>query len=709
MFFHLKNNSGTVAHDNPQPWEANLKRPKLADKAEFRAWCMDASTEHFFYSGFEGINGSARISKDNPPYRMHGLVVDYDSKISPAEVDPLLLKNCPSEFRPAWISRTFSGGARLLWEFEEPIFTYNPGMVKELLARLRIELKCEKLLPGFDRVPFVKPDQYYELGTEWRRYADKRIGKRTLNLWIYQAGLKTKWSMEGTEIPMELLAAEVEKQYPGRWPGDFADGARGPRFWDMSADNDTAAIVRSAGMQCFTGDTPFVPWATILGAGFTREFEANRIATATEGVYFDNRHYWRKDDNSSWFPGNLETLQLHLRVKAALSRETGKETCSEVDKAVYHIQGKNRVIAALPFVHRQKGLHRAPDGLYLNTSNVSVCAPADGTQSWGEDFPWLAKFFEGFFSSEEQVPYFFAWLQHFYKTAYENDMQAGHAIFIAGKVKQGKTLIGTKIIGGMMGGAADATSYMLGENSWNSFLFERAVWNIDDPKPGRDPKTHAIYSASIKKHVANQEFDFQQKFRDGGRVTWTGRTVATLNDDEVSLGMLPETDISILEKIMLFRAANRKFNFTSCEAHIRKELPFFCRWLLDWSAPDFTKGDTRFGVVEYHEPSLLAAAQERGRTHEFKELIETFLVDWFVGDKTKVETKWEGTATQLYLQMMLSIPDLARKTNANYLGRGLKMLVSLGAPDISFRSKDGRTIWVLDKLLIGDLATEQVG
>jgi hypothetical protein len=706
-FFHLQNLSSSIVHDTCPPWEATNKRPTLSNKEEFRDWCKAKSTKHYFYSGFEGLNQSARIGKENPPYRIYGVVADYDCRIGRTEAKAHLTKNALPELRPAWISATFSGGLRLVWEFEQPIFAHSPAATKALLSRLRLELRCAKLAPGLDD-NFLKPDQYYELGTDWERFSDDRILTKVLQLWAYQAGSRVNWSVEGTEIPIDLIAAKVEELFPGRWPGDFIEGGRGPRFWDPSADNDTAAIVRSSGMQCFTGDRPFVPWGSIFGLSFTRGFEAERIATATDGIHFDNRHYWRKDEKGSWFPGTLETLQLHLRVKAGLSRETGKETASEVDKAVYHIQSANRVHAALPFVHQRKGLHREPDGLYLNTSNVSVCAPAEGPVAWGEDFPWLSKFFDGFFSSAHQLDFFFAWLQRFYKTAHEGDMQPGQAVFIAGKVKQGKTLIGTKIVGPMLGGAADATNYLLGRSHWNSSLLERAVWNVDDPEPGKDKQVHATYSAALKKHVANREFEYQQKYRDAGRVRWTGRAMITLNDDEVSMGMLPEMDMSIMDKIMLFRAADRRFDFTDAERHIQKELPFFCRWLLDWQAPEHTRGDARYGVKEYHELSMFEAAQERGHIYGFLELLEVFLVDWFIAEPKRLE--WQGTSTQFYRELSLSMPELARKTNPTSLGKGFAALVRIGNPHIDVLPLRARgKCWILKRSMIGDLADEKTG
>lgn len=710
-FFHLKNLSSTAAEDQPLPWESASVRPAFSTKDEYREWCKRPATSHYFYSAFEGINAGVRIGKENPAYRIHGLVADYDTNLGEKAIPLTVAKNAPLEFRPAWFSRTFSGGARLIWEFEQPVFCYHAAHLKDFLARCKKEFKCARLIAGLDEGVLSKPDQYYELGTDWQRVSDVRIASKTINLWLYQIGTKIKWSVEGTEIPIELVAEQVEKQFPGRWPGEFGLGVRGPRFWDPTADNDTAAIVRSAGMQCFTGETPFVPWASILGASFTRDFEANRIAQATDQIYYDNRHYWRRDDRGGWYFSNKEDISLFMRVKAGLARDPGRATSSEVDQAVFHIQSQNRVLAALPFVHRRPGLHREPDGLYLNTSNVQVCPPAEGALAWRENFPWLAGLLdESYFTSPDQWPFFMAWLQRFYNTAYEGQMARGHAVFLAGPVGQGKTFVATQVIGRMLGGASDVTSYMLGENSWNSSLIERAVWNVDDSGPGKDPRTHTIYSNNIKKHVANEYFDYQKKFTDAARARWTGRIIVTLNDDEESLCMLPDMDGSIMEKILLLRTANRNYDFpVNCEEIAHRELPFFCRWLLDWVAPELTLGNKRFGITHYHEPSLMAAAQERGKTHEFRELVETLLINHFRDDREA--TEWVGTATELYAAMA-DLPMLAaivRKFNPTYIGRGLKKLVSREPGLVQFRTLKGRTLWTLNREIVGDLADETGG
>jgi hypothetical protein len=699
-FYWIKNHSAGSVATTPQPWDYRGVRPELRDKPAFREWCRRPSTEHYFYSAFEGANASARVNKENPPYRIHGLVADYDSDLPETVITESLARNAVPGLAPAWRSRTFSGGARLVWEFEEPAFCYNPIALKELLSRLRKEFKLGRLLPGLDENSF-KPDQYWEVGTEWERVSNDVVPLTTLQLWIYQAGTKA-WSREGTEIPLELVAAEVEKQYAGKWPGKFELGARGPRFWDPIADNDTASIVRETGMQCFTGDKPFVPWASIFGSSFTRAFEAGRISEATSGIFYDGRHYWNKDERGDWFYQTKDDLSLHLRVKCGLSIDRGRMPFSEVDSALYHIQRRNRVVGAVPFVLGPPGLHREPEGLYLNTSNIATLSPTEGHQPWGENFPWIAGLLDGYFSSPEQLDFFLAWLRRFYKTGHEQNLQRGQSIFIAGPVNQGKTLLSTRVIGGMVGGAIDVTRYMLGETAWNSSLFERALWTIDDSSPGKDQRSHTVYSAALKRHVANSAFAYEKKFKDSSKVVWSGRTVITLNDDQESLGMLPEWDISIQDKISLFRTANRKYDFTGdVEQMIREELPFFCRWLLDWAPPDQTVGDARFGVASYHEPSLNRAANERGRAHEFKELLLTFLDQYFTADaETK---KWEGTATDLYGAMSLCdvTRDSVRKISAPLIGKGLAKLTSREPELVKQKLLKGRTIWSIDRRVAG--------
>ncbi len=50
------------------------------DKRRFRAWCADNSTDHLFFNLTEGLNPHLRVSKQNPPQFLHGIVADYGSQ-----------------------------------------------------------------------------------------------------------------------------------------------------------------------------------------------------------------------------------------------------------------------------------------------------------------------------------------------------------------------------------------------------------------------------------------------------------------------------------------------------------------------------------------------------------------------------------------------------------------------------------------------------
>ena len=72
------------------------------------------------------------------------------------------------------------------------------------------------------------------------------IRAATLHLWLAECSKESDFSDSGIEIPMDLVAAEVARQFPGRWTGDFKAGARGVRFWSPEGDANSV-IVRERG------------------------------------------------------------------------------------------------------------------------------------------------------------------------------------------------------------------------------------------------------------------------------------------------------------------------------------------------------------------------------------------------------------------------------------------------------------------------------
>ena len=704
MLHAIKNLSSSKT-EPCEPWNTKTVAPPKPH------W-GDPDLDHCFYSGFEGLVSGIRITKGNPAVLLHWIVADYDGRIDQHMKDTVL-ERC-NDFHPQYICKTISGGVRLLWRLETPFLLHSNDLTIRLMQHVRKKLGLSKVMVGLDTAAFKNPCQYYEAGTGWKQLSGDVIPAAFMNQWTIEASHKHAWHKEGPVIPLEIVAEEVERQYPGLWVGEFDNGARGIRFWDPCADNETAAIVRDSGMQCFTGHLAFVPWLSILGHSFLRKFEADRIGGAVAKIFFDGRDYWWQRSNNEWVSCIKTDIGLHLKVENGLSAVTPRNAnYSEVDRAIYNIQQHQYISCAAPLVHRPKGIVHLNGLRVLNTSTVKLLQPADaldvdavssphfpdpdgGATPQGEPsstfdillstshtFPWLHSYFSTLFDPTEQLDYFYAWLQRWYKSALKQKMSPGQASFFAGKPNTGKTLLSTLILSRMFGGHIDASSFLCGEDNFNSHLFQAAVWAVDDVVPLTDRRSHMKFSALIKKMAANRDFSVREKFKVDKTVEWNGRVVVTCNTDPESIRILPDVDLSNRDKINLFRVADRgDFTFPHNAAEIiQAELPFFLRWLIDWIPPEHVLGDTRYGVKTYCESSLLDSARHSSSAYSFLEV----LLKFFEGQAPEV---WTGSATEL-LSAMLNDQDglavIAAKYTTRQVGRELSKLASQGYPLVQRR------------------------
>lgn len=665
-----------------EPWSPSLNGaravPAGLDKEGYRRWCSDPATHSLFFSGYEGAHAGLRLGDQNPPQFMHALVADYDAKVAPGEIDAFLKRAAP-DYPPNMVATTFSGNARAVWLFEGPLPVFDRKAQKALVTRFKKELKLKKLLPGLDEEALERPSQYYHCGDGWRVVHPALMSLDLLQAWAIQASKNADWGALGDTIPIDRVADEVERKFPGRWPGPFEDGARGPRFWDESADSPGAAIVRPSGMQCFTGAKPFVTWGEIFGRKFTDEFRASTIGAAINGTWFDGRDYWLQI-GGIWRLFKKPDISIHLRVAHSISDERRSgATASPLDVALEQIHQNRCLDGAAPFVFRRDHLIHFGGKRYLNISRSRIIEPLVGQAEWGDGFPWIADFLAGLFDPDEQLDFFLSWLAYGYRHALAGKPKNGQAVFFAGDVNQGKTLLSNVLIGGLFGGHMDASDYLLGESRFNKELFEVGVWSVDDTVPSSDPKKQQLYSAMLKKIPANYAFQYHPKFRDQIMLPWAGRVVITCNADPESIRILPDVEMSILDKICLFRIRTAERNFTDAADHIRTELPAFGRWLRDYEAPTHCQGDVRFGVKCYHHAALIETARQSGNTAGFIELLERFLRSWFSDPSL---TDWTGTATDLLAEMMAdeSTKHVAAKYTPDAIGRRLSQLKAQDYP-----------------------------
>lgn len=672
-----------------------------SDKKAMLAFAHDEASDHCFYHLSEPRDTTRRLNvKDNPVVKLHGAVADYDSKISPALMTEALGK-VSADFPLAFYSKTFSGGARLIWQFEKPVSVVNSDIAKGLLKRLAKELKLVKLLPGFDEGAFLDPSRVFELGHDWvPLHPEAVIPSTTLQRFLFDAASKQTFADQGTEIPIEEVAAEVERRWPHRWQGPFTVGAQGVRFWDPKADCPHGCWIRENGVVAFTGEGRFLPWDEILGRDFVSRFESDRVGGAIDGIYYDGRAYWIKNAQNNWDDYPSELLR-NLLVSRGL-RPSARVGQSEVDRAINHISFNCRVNGAFPRLFHDGDVYEMGGQKLLNISRVRAVPPADGRQEWGKNFPWIAKYLEGLFRGE-QLDVFLSWHKHFWWGAYRNQLSKGHALFIAGGVNIGKTLLNYRLVGASVGGHEEATAYLTAKTEFNHALMSSALWSIDDATALADRNAHDKYSLTIKRVVANPMLTYRRMYANPVTALWLGRIMVTLNDDPVSIGMLPSTDGSILDKMIFLYASRPDVDFHDAEKKIREELPYYLGFLRDFEIPArlTTQPEAvRFGLNAWKNPDLLREAKASSGSAEFADVLEIWKQQYFrVEDKA---SDWSGTATDLFTEFENTdtVKGIARATvrTPKALSRALGQLASDGSYKVAVakqHSERGRIFRIL--------------
>jgi hypothetical protein len=638
-----------------KPWEfkPNVPADVLVDKNTYKAWRANAQTIHLVFTGYEGLNPDIRVnSKTNPVRRMHAIVVDYDAYISDHEFNNVL-DHCPADFRPTWIARSPSGkAARLVYMFERPVPIDCEPLLEAFLSLAKANLRLTTIFPAFDDAAWKNVSTLYDVGSEWKHLGDHVLSKSCINYWLSEAAKKTAWSKLGDiHIPLDVIADEITAK-GWEWPGEFVENARGPVFWD-GGSNPTSCIVTPNGMVCFSREEGFYKWADIFGVPFVRKFQQEKIGGAIDGVWFDGNKYYRKI-NDRWVTVAKEDYRKYLKVRKRLSDEKRGNECSEVEQAEMDVQELRRVSGVVPILYDPRDVVERDGERLLNISYVKALAPADERGEWGEKFPWIAKFLDTLFDPAEQLRYFLAWLKRFYGSARQGSLERGHNIFLVGGVNAGKTLLGLRIIGTLLGGSADASEFVVKQSEFNKLLSERALWRIDDGQIASDPKAHAKFGEMVKKLAANPTLNYRKMYSDSMDNEWSGRLFVTLNDDNYSLQMIPDLTMSIEDKIMIFKVANIHREWPPrhiLEPRIAAELPHFARWLLEWTTPAELMVGGRFGVKGYIHEGLRNSALHSGQVGDLLELVDLWIQRSQPMEKLKSKT-WSGTASGWWTEVM---------------------------------------------------------
>ena len=679
-YFYVKNLSDTRVIESPDIAQQPFNRPTFKSKAKFREWSSDSNTDHCFYSICEGTNATSRVNEDNPINRIHGFVADYDVPHDDWDGLNAMLTSRATDFPPpTWRSRTFSNGVRLVWEFEEPL-PIAPEIATDFMKRLAEILRVQMLLPGFDRTS-INMGRFFELGEDWEKVADP-LTKDIYQVALFRSLNDKPITSSDTHIPLEEVEEEVHRKFPGRWKGPFEVGTRGPLFWIEDGIDRQGCQVREEGIVCYSdrAEKGFMSWRDLFGKKFVEKFEKAKANQLLDSYWFNGRNYY-KLHNSTPVSIPKELLELELRkIGFAMKRKKGQEL-SELQQALLTIATECRVEEVAPVVFSADRKVMFNGRGILNSNRAHPVRPADDGDPalW----PWIHEFLTQFFALDSDgkptLPYFLAWFQRLYLAISDHRLDQGQLLILLGPTGFGKTLLTNRIVGTAVGGFSDASDYLSGKTAFNKDLCGSAAWVIDDQTAAATYADQRKFVELTKRSVANPRLEYQAKYADAIPLPWAGRVMMSLNLDANSLAALPSMDSSNRDKIMALRASGEstvKFGSNQeTERTIAAELPFFLKWLSDWKVPDAIKAGSRFGVVNYIDPFIEAAAYDNSSRSAIAEMVEYFAKNVRESNPEYGDI-WRGTLTEF--QALLHVCSNGRAVgnshNLEFIRRGMQVL-----------------------------------
>lgn len=700
LFFGFRDlRASTATEVEPWAWEpAEAQRQAVTSAAKSARNAAMNKHGWLVYSPVRATVPTAYVETSNPAAGVRGMVLDYDLPLIEEHLAKLLSK-LDDELKPQFIEKTLSGNFRLVWLFCRDVPAPDSQFIEMVWRSLGDRIQPYDLHPGLDGASF-KPFQRWTSGIEWIQITEHpHLPEPVLMEVLWDVGQKYRQDAKG-DLPLEKVAAEIESRFPGAWKGDFALNARGPRFWDPTADNPMGAMIKPEGFLCFTGPKPLVTWEELLGAEWVRKTREDRLSDATANIYFDGRTYWHMIGTNLWKPRSREDTLLELMDRGFDNRVTKGKTVSDCGRLLNLIQTANRIDAAVSLVNRPPGLNQIRQQRVLNITRVTAMAPASGTFTTA-DFPWLWEFLSGHFANPEQRPleHFLAWLQRAYKALLERRPYMGQALFICGPRQNGKTLLALKVVAPLLGEVyADPFDYLTGRTSFNSELFDSFLWVLNDADSPRDGEKGSVLS-KIKDTVVNPTHQSHRKYGDKAQVDWQGRLVVTLNDDPASVGLLPEVNSNTADKMSFYASQAYVKGWPSnhvIEATLEKELPLFARWLVDWAAPEDVIENSRVGVKSYFDPHVLETSRRQSYSYNFRELLVNWVRAAWADELEKVVTPTELMA---HLNNCEPVAALARDWKVPYAARALTTLARDPHSGITYNDGADRSFTIHRKIL----------
>jgi hypothetical protein len=664
-----------------QPTAEALEIVRAKKKEDRRKWMITPGTVWQVYSAVCGEIRTARVNAiENPPRALRGLSVDYDSVVD-VDYAVKLVNAMPEKFQPQFLEITIGKKARLVWVFESEVLVAGFEYCKRLIELFFDKLNVATLLPGFDPAS-SKPAEVWTNGGVWYELKKTPVSNEVVR--GIAVDMAKKASMfDKAEIPIAVIAEEVNKRWPGRWLGEFALDKIGVRFWDPAADCPTGCQIKNEGMLAFTGKVPFVSWQELFGREWCEEQKTVNLGKAAADLLFDGDVYW-ENFAGRWISRNRASAMLALKERGMSDKTPKGATISEAEKVLRFIETQGFVDGAASMVNYKPGLIHIGGKKMLNISTFKPLEPAASISGDPEiDFPFLHLFLNNHFARPELNPkdHFLGWLQRFYRSMYHYEPTLGQGVFLCGPGGNGKTLLCLRVVGGLCNDRMSSPiEYFYGESQFNDEVFQSPFIAINDEDAPKNDAARTKYAAKMKSWIVNPTHTYHPKFCRRQTVEWFGRIFATLNDDAQSVGILPEVNANTFNKMSFYASQDFPFPWPKggAGAAVAKELPNFARWLLDYYVcpNEVLSDDPRTGVKSFYDPIILNLGTQQNPSFNLVELLRL----WVAIDSEVIKTgEWVGTPTELLAKLSLttSLVSVLRDWNVYKIAKNLTALTRL--------------------------------
>jgi hypothetical protein len=215
----------------------------------------------------------------------------------------------------------------------------------------------------------------------------------------------------------------------------------------------------------------------------------------------------------------------------------------------------------------------------------------------------------------------------------------------------------------------------MGGEKFNGELFGAEHLMIEDEVPHAGVYARKAFGSKIKQLTSCEMQRCNCKHQEAVMLSPRWHLTISLNDEPEDLGVLPQMDSGIADKMMLFKAHKRPFPMPTGTLEERKifkeriwaELPAFVYWLLhEFIIPDGLRCE-RFGVCHFHCPEILTALYELSDEVRFLDLVDTHL--GYGLPKSLTAQEWERLLRERCPRDEVDRLFRHMKTCGNYMGR----------------------------------------